>query len=49
MNSMTKSIYFAGGCFWGTEHYFKQVRGVVATGHFCSAQITVKPAIAGLP
>lgn len=28
---MTKSIYFAGGCFWGTEHYFKQVRGVVAT------------------
>lgn len=28
---MTQSIYFAGGCFWGTEHYFKQVRGVVAT------------------
>ena len=28
---MTKEIYFAGGCFWGTEHYFKQVRGVVAT------------------
>lgn len=27
----TKTIYFAGGCFWGTEHYFKQVRGVVAT------------------
>ena len=26
-----KEIYFAGGCFWGTEHYFKQVRGVVAT------------------
>lgn len=26
-----KTIYFAGGCFWGTEHYFKQVRGVVAT------------------
>ena len=27
----TKEIYFAGGCFWGTEHYFKQIRGVVAT------------------
>ena len=24
-------IYFAGGCFWGTEHFFKQVRGVTAT------------------
>lgn len=24
-------IYFAGGCFWGTEHFFKQIRGVVAT------------------
>lgn len=26
-----KEIYFAGGCFWGTEHYFKQIRGVTAT------------------
>lgn len=26
-----KEIYFAGGCFWGTEHYFKQVRGVITT------------------
>ncbi len=24
-------IYFAGGCFWGTEHFFKQVQGVKAT------------------
>lgn len=24
-------IYFAGGCFWGTEHFFKQVRGVIET------------------
>ena len=28
---LTKEIYFAGGCFWGTEHYFKQIRGVTAT------------------
>ena len=21
----TKDIYLAGGCFWGTEHYFKQI------------------------
>lgn len=27
----TTDIYFAGGCFWGTEHYFKQIRGVEAT------------------
>jgi peptide methionine sulfoxide reductase msrA/msrB len=26
-----REIYLAGGCFWGTEHYFKQVRGVVET------------------
>ncbi|MBO4452162.1 MAG: peptide-methionine (S)-S-oxide reductase MsrA [Bacteroidaceae bacterium] len=26
-----KDIYLAGGCFWGTEHYFKQIEGVVAT------------------
>lgn len=25
---MIKSIYFAGGCFWGTEHFFKQIEGV---------------------
>ena len=23
-----KEIYFAGGCFWGTQHFFKQIRGV---------------------
>ena len=28
---LLKEIYLAGGCFWGTEHYFKQVRGVVET------------------
>ncbi len=26
-----KEIYLAGGCFWGTEHYFKQIEGVVET------------------
>lgn len=24
-------IYFAGGCFWGTEHFFQQVNGVIST------------------
>ena len=24
-------IYLAGGCFWGTEHFFKQVKGVTGT------------------
>lgn len=26
-----KTIYFAGGCFWGTEHYIAQLEGVVKT------------------
>ena len=24
-------IYFAGGCFWGTEHFMKQIDGVTNT------------------
>lgn len=28
---MTDTIYFAGGCFWGTEHFLSQVRGVDST------------------
>ena len=30
MNSM-KTIYLAGGCFWGVERYFSLVKGVVTT------------------
>lgn len=33
-NDMMKDqseIYFAGGCFWGTEHFLKQIRGVEKT------------------
>ncbi|MBQ1619247.1 MAG: peptide-methionine (S)-S-oxide reductase MsrA [Bacteroidales bacterium] len=26
-----KEIFFAGGCFWGTEHFFKQIKGVTFT------------------
>lgn len=26
-----KTIYLAGGCFWGTEHFLKQFRGVLST------------------
>lgn len=25
------TIYFAGGCFWGTEHFMKQIQGVIET------------------
>ena len=27
----TATLYFAGGCFWGTEHFFKQIYGVIKT------------------
>lgn len=30
-NKNVREIYFAGGCFWGTEHFFQQIRGVVGT------------------
>ena len=26
-----RNIYLAGGCFWGTEHFLKQIEGVKAT------------------
>ena len=28
---MEKDIYLAGGCFWGAEHFFQQIQGVVLT------------------
>lgn len=28
---MTKTIFLAAGCFWGAEHYLKQINGVVET------------------
>ncbi len=28
---MIKEIYLAGRCFWGTQHYLKQIKGVLAT------------------
>ena len=26
-----KEIYLAGGCFWGAEHFLKQISGVTYT------------------
>ena len=28
---MVKDLYLAGGCFWGAEHFFQQISGVVLT------------------
>lgn len=28
---MTKTIYLAGGCFWGVQHYFDQFDGISKT------------------
>ena len=39
----TKKIYLAGGCFWGTEHFFKQIQGVVSTEVGYANGITENP------
>ncbi len=36
-------IYFAGGCFWGTEHFMKQIRGVEATQVGYANSIVAEP------
>lgn len=40
---MTKEIYLAGGCFWGTEHFFKQIDGVAETEVGYANGITENP------
>ncbi len=30
-NTNTDTAWFAGGCFWGVEYYFKNVEGVLST------------------
>ena len=31
MSENKREIYLAGGCFWGTEHFLRQIRGVLET------------------
>ena len=40
----SKTIYFAGGCFWGVEHFFKGVDGVVkATPGYANGNLDHRP------
>lgn len=38
-----KEIYLAGGCFWGAEHYLKQIGGVASTEVGYANGITENP------
>ena len=40
---MEKTIYLAGGCFWGTEHYLKKLRGITFTQTGFANGNTVNP------
>lgn len=31
MNETQEKAYFAGGCFWGVEYYFQNLKGVIST------------------
>lgn len=31
VSGTVRELYLAGGCFWGLEHYFKQIEGVLET------------------
>ena len=31
LKAKTQKAYFAGGCFWGTEYFFKEAEGVIST------------------
>ena len=42
-NLENKEIYLAGGCFWGAEHFFKQIEGVVDTEVGYANGITENP------
>lgn len=31
MKNNIEKIYFAGGCFWGVEYFFQNLKGVIST------------------
>lgn len=31
IKNKTEKAYFAGGCFWGVEYYFQNIKGVIST------------------
>ncbi len=40
---MKKTIYLAAGCFWGAQHYLKQINGVLETETgFANGDTTIK-------